>query len=81
MSDYTLVIIITFIAFTALAALLLVPIYRFLRREEEASEKMTGHSVPEDFEIAPSVDPPEQTSGQPTERSDDRPERTSESDP
>lgn len=39
MSDYTLVIVITFIAFAGLAALLLVPVYRFLKREEKAGKK------------------------------------------
>jgi len=41
MDDYTLVIILTFFGFIGLAALLLVPVYRFLNREERLSESWT----------------------------------------
>lgn len=39
--------IITLIAFSLLAAALLIPVYRFLKREEEASKKWT-HEVLEE---------------------------------
>lgn len=39
--NYTLVILGTLIGFILLAALLLVPIYLFLKREEKESEKWT----------------------------------------
>jgi hypothetical protein len=39
MDQYTFVIIATTVGFFALAALLLVPVYRFLKREEEASKQ------------------------------------------
>lgn len=38
MDLYNVVIIVSFVGFCALAAILLVPIYRFLKREERASE-------------------------------------------
>jgi hypothetical protein len=41
MSSYTVIIILTFIAFVSLAALLLVPVYLFLRREERAGKAWT----------------------------------------
>lgn len=41
MSTYTLVIIGTLIGFLTLAFLLLAPVYLFLEREEEASQKWT----------------------------------------
>lgn len=43
--DYTWVVIGTTIAFFSLAALLLVPIYRFLIREEKASEAWTEEAL------------------------------------
>ncbi|MEX0600085.1 MAG: hypothetical protein WD021_00350 [Rhodothermales bacterium] len=73
MSDYTLVIIITFIAFTALAALLLVPVYRFLQREEEASKRMTDQFVPEDFDVSPTNGPAKPPSDGPADPSSDGP--------
>ncbi len=45
LSDYTLVIIITFVLFVGLAALLLVPVYRFLKREEQAGKQWTDEHV------------------------------------
>lgn len=42
---YTAVIIVTLIAFFSLAALLLVPVYRFLEREEEASKRWTKEQL------------------------------------
>lgn len=41
MTDYTLIILLTLFGFLGLAALLLVPVYRFLRREEQSSRKWT----------------------------------------
>jgi cbb3-type cytochrome oxidase cytochrome c subunit len=38
---YTVVIIVTFIAFSALAAALLIPVYRFLKREEADGHAFT----------------------------------------
>lgn len=45
MSDYTLVIILTLVGFIGLAALLLVPVYRFLKREEKMGTKWTKENV------------------------------------
>lgn len=42
MSEYTLVIIVTVIGFFALAAALLVPVYRFLMREEQVNNETDG---------------------------------------
>ena len=36
---YTIIILLTLLGFLALAAMLLVPVYRFLRREERASRR------------------------------------------
>jgi hypothetical protein len=41
LSEYTLVIIITLVGFIGLAALLLVPVYRFLKREERLGNSWT----------------------------------------
>lgn len=41
MDYYTVVIIITFFAFSALAAALLIPVYRFLKREEADGKAFT----------------------------------------
>lgn len=45
-SDYIVVIVVTFFGFVALAALLLVPVWRFLRREEEVSRHWTETPKP-----------------------------------
>ncbi|ACY47312.1 hypothetical protein [Rhodothermus marinus] len=42
MDYYTLVILGALIGFLALAALLLVPVYRFLQREDEAARRFTA---------------------------------------
>lgn len=42
MSDHTLIIIIALVGFMGLAALLLVPVYRFLKREEKMGRKWTA---------------------------------------
>ncbi|MEM1269086.1 MAG: hypothetical protein AAF752_11525 [Bacteroidota bacterium] len=39
MDRYTVIIIVTTVGFAALAAALLVPVYRFLKREEQANER------------------------------------------
>ena len=41
MKDFWPVILITFVGFFALAAMLLIPVWRFLSREEEAGEAFT----------------------------------------
>jgi type II secretory pathway pseudopilin PulG len=41
MDYYTLVILASLIGFLLLAALLLVPVYRFLQREDEAAQRFT----------------------------------------
>lgn len=41
-AGYWDVILITFVGFVALAALLLVPVWRFLSREEEFADEFTG---------------------------------------
>ncbi|MFK7848297.1 MAG: hypothetical protein AB8G77_23620 [Rhodothermales bacterium] len=43
--DYTWLIIGTIVGFFALAALLLVPVYRFLNREEKVSEAWTKEAM------------------------------------
>jgi membrane protein implicated in regulation of membrane protease activity len=42
---FTLIIALTLVGFLALAALLLVPIWRFLDREEEVSEQWTREEL------------------------------------
>jgi len=42
MDQYSVVIIIAFLGFVALAAVLLIPIYLFLKREEAAGEAMNA---------------------------------------
>ncbi len=44
-NDYTMIIIATSIGFFSLAAILLVPIYLFLKREEKASEEWTKEAL------------------------------------
>ncbi len=43
--DYWVVIVVTTIAFGALAAMLLVPVYRFMRREEQMLEEVTEEEL------------------------------------
>lgn len=45
MTGYVPIVILTIVLFTLLAAILLVPIYRFLKREEEASRNWTRESL------------------------------------
>lgn len=66
MSDYYVAIAVAFFGFVALAALLLVPVYRFLRREEDHSRKWTPEELarrhrqgpPGDGAATPPPDPP-----------------------
>ncbi|MEX0748174.1 MAG: hypothetical protein WD275_09265 [Rhodothermales bacterium] len=51
MTEYTLVIILTLVGFIALAAILLVPVYRFLKREERESRQWTREELPPDKPI------------------------------
>ncbi len=46
MGEYNGVILLTLIGFLALAALLLTPVYRFLKREEKAAEAWTEDPYP-----------------------------------
>jgi hypothetical protein len=47
MSEYAIPIAVAFFGFFALAAILLVPVYRFLNREEERSRDWTDASIAE----------------------------------
>lgn len=44
-SDYVLVIIVTTVGFAALAAMLLVPVYRFMKHEERMLEEVTDEDL------------------------------------
>ncbi len=44
-TDYTIIILLTLFGFLALAAILLVPVYRFLRREEDVSRRWTQDEI------------------------------------
>ena len=43
--NYTFIIIATLVGFFTLAAILLVPVYRFLRKEEEVSAEWTEDKI------------------------------------
>lgn len=45
MDYYTVVSILTLLGFAALACLLLIPVYLFLKREEQASERWTRDAL------------------------------------
>lgn len=45
MDEYTAAVIIATVGFFALAAILLVPVWRFLKREEAASEEWTHEAL------------------------------------
>ncbi len=45
MDEYTLVILLAFFGFVALAAILLVPVYLFLKREEEVGRNWTREEL------------------------------------
>ncbi len=52
MDEYYLVIVVTTIGFAALAAMLLVPIYRFLKTEDEVSRHWTEEALAERARLA-----------------------------
>ena len=45
MTSYTSIILLTLFGFLALAAILLIPVYRFLRREEQVARKWTNEEL------------------------------------
>lgn len=45
MDQYYVVIALTFVGFVALAAILLVPVYLFLKREEEVASQWTEETI------------------------------------
>ena len=45
MDEYTVTIILTLVGFTALAAILLVPVYRFLKKEEKIADAWTEEAI------------------------------------
>lgn len=55
MTDYTTVIVLTLIAFSALALLLLAPVYYFLQREQRASEEWTDEQIARQMREHPPV--------------------------
>ncbi len=48
--NYTIIIILSTVGFFALAAILLVPIYRFLLKEEEVAERWTADAITANIE-------------------------------
>ena len=72
MGEYNGVILLTLIGFLALAALLLTPVYRFLKREEKAAEAWT-----EDPYLSARPDhldhPPDESSGDESSDGGDEP--------
>ena len=66
MGEYNGVILLTLIGFLALAALLLTPVYRFLKREEKAAEAWT-----EDPYLSARPDHPDHPDHPPDESSGD----------
>ncbi|MBO6573965.1 MAG: hypothetical protein JJ896_00995 [Rhodothermales bacterium] len=47
-ADYVLVIILTTVGFGMLAAILLIPVYRFMRREDQAMEQISEADLHEE---------------------------------
>ena len=47
MAEYALPIVLTFVGFITLAAILLVPVYRFINREERRSRDWTDEALAE----------------------------------
>jgi hypothetical protein len=45
MAEYALPIVLTFVGFVTLAAILLVPVYRFINREERRSSEWTEEAL------------------------------------
>jgi len=68
MDYYTLVILGALIGFLALAALLLVPVYRFLQREDEAARRFTAEYLRRQQAVHPNgADHDEETPAPPTQ--------------
>lgn len=44
-ADYVIVILVTFVGFCLLAAILLVPVYRFMKREERILEEVSEEEL------------------------------------
>lgn len=72
MDYYTVVIIVTFVAFSALAAALLIPVYRFLKREEADGKAFT--KAVKEAKAAKDAEAPEDASVLNRERHADRPD-------
>lgn len=53
MGGYPLIIVVTLIGFLLLAFILLAPVYRFLQREEEASQQWTDEALARRQQEAP----------------------------
>jgi len=58
MGEYGTVILLTFFGFLALAAILLVPVYRFLKREEKLSRRWTPEALARRTHQQPNGSPP-----------------------
>jgi type II secretory pathway pseudopilin PulG len=67
MDYYTLVILGALIGFLALAALLLVPVYRFLQREDEAARRFTAEYLRRQQAARPNGADHEETPDPPTQ--------------
>jgi len=67
MDYYTLVILGALIGFLALAALLLVPVYRFLQREDEAARRFTAEYLRRQQAARPNGADEEEASEPPTQ--------------
>jgi len=64
--SYNLIIVLTFIGFMILAAILLVPVYRFLKREEQVSSHWTAEELQRQLDARKAAD----RSSQQAERGD-----------
>ncbi len=53
MGPYTPIILLSLLVFCLLAFVLLAPVYRFLRREEEASKQWTKEALAERYRDEP----------------------------
>ena len=67
MDAYTIIVIVTLVGFFLLAALLLVPVYLFLKREEKASQRWTRENLARRSRQRASAN--ESTNGSPSETS------------
>jgi hypothetical protein len=61
MDKYYVVIVLTFFGFLALAAILLVPVYLFLKREEQVAEHWTDETIARVGERAMETEPSERS--------------------